>query len=108
MSSRSTIIVAAGIAILAFGATGAFAHGGGHGGGGGGGGHMGGGGGHMGGFVGHGFGGFHHRGHFFVGGAFVPYDDDYYEYDYEDCPLVHARVQTRHGLRWRWVRYCGD
>jgi hypothetical protein len=108
MSSRSTIIVAAGIAILAFGATGAFAHGGGHGGGGGGGGHMGGGGGHMGGFVGHGFGGFYHRGHFFVGGAFVPYDDDYYEYDYEDCPLVHARVQTRHGLRWRWVRYCGD
>jgi hypothetical protein len=102
MSFRSTIIVAAGIAILAFGATGAFAHGGGHGGGGGGG-HMGGGGGHMG-----GFGGFHHQGHFFVGGAFVPYDDDYYEYDYEDCPLVHARVQTRHGLRWRWVRYCGD
>jgi hypothetical protein len=105
MSSRSTIFVAAGIAILAFGATDAFAHGGGHGGGGGGGGgHMGGGGGHMGGFGGH-------HGHF-VGGVFVPYDDDYYdynyEYNYEDCPLVHARVRTRHGLRWRWVRYCGD
>jgi hypothetical protein len=102
MSSRTTIIVAGAIAILAFGATDAFAHGG-HGGGGGGG-HMGGGGGPMGGFGGHGFG----RGHF-VGGVFVPYDDDYYyEYGYEDCPLVHARVRTRHGLRWRWVRYCGD
>jgi hypothetical protein len=98
MSSRATIIVAAGIAMLAFGATDAFAHGGGHGGGG----HGGGFGGH-GGFSGH-FGGFHR--HFFVGGEYLPYDDDYYEYDYEDCPLVRVRVLTRHGRRWRWVRSC--
>jgi hypothetical protein len=102
MSSRSTVIVTAVIAILAFGATDAFAHGGfsgGHSGG-----HMGGWGGHVGGFAGH-FGGFHHR-RFFFGGVYAPYDDDYYDYYYEDCPLVHVRVATRHRPRWRWVRSC--
>jgi hypothetical protein len=131
MSSRSSILVAAGIAILAFGATDAFARSGmsGHS-------SMGSMGhssmgsmGHssMGSYMGHspmmghmdhmghmghmdhdfrGFGGhFHHHRHFFVG-AFLPYDDDYYDYDYEDCPLVHVRVPTRHGPRWRWVQSC--
>jgi hypothetical protein len=83
MSSRSTIIVTAAIATLAFGATDAFARGG-----------------HSGGHVG----GFHHHRGSFVGGGYVPYDDDYCDED--SCPIVRVRVKTAHGLRWRWMRSC--
>jgi hypothetical protein len=72
-------------------------------------------------------GGFHpgfHR-HFFIAGAgYVPYgyyDDTYPYYDYPDqvyyddgggyveqssCTLVHHRVHTRHGWRYRTVQVC--
>ena len=71
--------------------------------------------------------GFHHgfHRHFFIaGGGYVPYGyyDDYYPYDvypdqvyYDDgggyveqgsCMIVHHRVHTRHGWRYRSVRVC--
>ncbi len=69
--------------------------------------------------------GFHHgfRRHFFIVGAgFVPYGyyDTYPYYDYPDqvyydgggyveetgCMIVHHRVHTRHGWRYRTVRVC--
>ena len=50
----------------------------------------------------------HHHGRFFFGS--VGYDPYYADYDgfYDDdsCPLVHRRVQTQNGLRWRTVRAC--
>lgn len=69
---------------------------------------------------------FHHgfHRHFFVaGGGYVPYDyyDDYYPYDvypdqvYDDdggyveqgsCMIVHHRVHTRHGWRYRTIQVC--